>query len=337
MTVFVLGAGASLHAGYPLAAELGNVLRAWINTLSPEHDYQYGMAQVVDLYGSLDNFESILADLMTCPPGSRAASLGAMRPLLLYNLQEAVRDYFDVIRSAPAPLYDELSRHLFPGDKVITFNYDLAFERALHGAGLWDIKSGYGFRIADACQPSPVEVLKLHGSTNWRRVHFGGVTGRSAVDFNSLSDRPVLYIRPDWEYLGYHEAVDSLCSLPNVTYSSPAMIMPALPKYFYFQTSFGQEMKSFWDRLWERAKRELENADELVLIGYSLPTADERARSMLLGTTNKSVRLSICCANATTALEQEFRDNGFDGIQQRACTFENFLKARALTGHCLSR
>ena len=233
MRVFVLGAGASRHAGYPLAAALGNRLAAWINTLSSEHAYQYYLAQVVDLYGSLDNFESILADLMTCPPGSRAVSLGARRPLLLDNLQEAVREYFDFIRSTPAPLYDELSSHLLSGDKVITFNYDLAIERALHSAGLWNIKSGYGFPIADGCQRSPVEVLKLHGSTNWRRIHFGGLTGLSAVNFNSLGARPVLYLRSDWEYLGYQESVDSLCSIPNATCNSPEAPKPALPKCFY--------------------------------------------------------------------------------------------------------
>jgi hypothetical protein len=336
MRVFVLGAGASLHAGYPLAAELGNRLGAWISTTSSGREYQPCLAQVIDLYGSLDKFEPILADLMTPTPGSPADLLGVVRHYLLHNLQEAVREYFETIRSTPAPLYDELSRHLLPGDKVVTFNYDLAIERALHTAELWNVESGYGFPIVDGCQRSPVEVLKLHGSTNWRRVHFGGVTaGPSAVNFNSLSDRPVLYLRSDWEYLGYHEPVDSLCSLPNVTCNSPAMIMPALPKHFYFETSFGQEMKSFWDDLWERAKRGIENADELVLIGYSLPTADERARGLLLSTANKAVRLSICCDKATTALEQEFRANGFSRIHEGACTFENFLKARALSDNFL--
>jgi len=69
MRVFVLGAGASFHAGYPLAAEMGKRLAAWIDTLPSDHQYRSCLNQIADLYGTLDDFETILADLMTCTPG----------------------------------------------------------------------------------------------------------------------------------------------------------------------------------------------------------------------------------------------------------------------------
>jgi hypothetical protein len=69
-------------------------------------------------------------------------------------------------------------------------------------------------------------------------------------------------------------------------------------------------------------------ADEVVVIGYSLPVVDERARALLLGTKNKTVRLSICCGNGTVGIEQEFRDHGFTGLEAVAPTFEEFLTAR---------
>ena len=114
------------------------------------------------------------------------------------------------------------------------------------------------------------------------------------------------------------------------------MIMPALPKEFHFATTYGLEWKSFWDRLWNRAARAISKADHIVVIGYSLPSVDERARDLLLGTSNKSVRLTICCGNATTRLEQEFRDHHFSGIESVATTFDGFLaseraKARIAT------
>ncbi|HMD76705.1 MAG TPA: hypothetical protein VKG86_04965 [Terracidiphilus sp.] len=105
------------------------------------------------------------------------------------------------------------------------------------------------------------------------------------------------------------------------------MILPALPKVFYFATSFGQEWKGFWDSLWRHAEHAIKNADELVIIGYSLPTADERARDMLLSSTNKAVRLSICCHSATGSIEQEFFDHGFKGIVSVSPTFEAFVAA----------
>ena len=232
MRVFVLGAGASLHAGYPLAGNMGNRLAAWINTLPTDHVHRGCLQQNVDVYGTLDSFETILADLMTCPPGSKAAALGVARPYLLRNLEEAIRDYFDAIRSTPAPLYDRLARILRPGDLVITFNYDLGVERALRAVGLWDIKTGYGFSIGNGEQRTPVEVLKLHGSTNWRALLFGGMTGFFAGGGNSLGNRPVLFFRPDLEYLGYADFIDPRCSRLDTAASLPAMIMPALPKHF---------------------------------------------------------------------------------------------------------
>ena len=311
---------------------MGNSLAAWVNTLPAEHQYRDSLRQISAAYGALDNFEVVLADLMTCPPNSPAESLGVVRPYLLSDLKEAIRDQFDSIRSAPATLYDGLARLLRPGDTIITFNYDLGVERALRSAGLWDVNNGYGFSIDDGKTTSPVEVLKLHGSMNWRALLFGGMTGCFAGSGNSIGDRPVLFFRPDLEYLGYQDFVDPRCLRLDSAASLPAMIMPALPKRFYFETTYGREWEGFWDRLWLRAKRALASADEVVVIGYSMPTADERARTMLLDNANKTVRFAICCGNATAGLEQQFRDQGFGGVERIATTFESFLVNEAARG-----
>jgi len=105
MRVFALGADASLHAGYPLAADMGKCLVAWINTFSTEHQHRLCLDQIVGVYGALDNFEPILADLMTCPPASGAEALGAARPYVLTNLKEAIRDHFDSLRSASSSVF----------------------------------------------------------------------------------------------------------------------------------------------------------------------------------------------------------------------------------------
>jgi hypothetical protein len=228
--------GASWHAGYPLAAGLGKSLATWINALPTADEHHICLKQITEIYGAPDDFERILADLMTCPLGSPAEALESTRPYLLSNLKEAIRDYFDSIRSAPARLYDKLVQILRPGDTVITFNYDLGIERALRAAGKWDINNGYGFSIGDREQPSPVTLLKLHGSTNWRALLFGGRTGLFVGNGTSLGPRPVLYFRSELEYLGFGDFVDPNCSRCVNSASLPAMIMPALPKAFYFQT-----------------------------------------------------------------------------------------------------
>ncbi len=91
----------------------------------------------------------------------------------------------------------------------------------------------------------------------------------------------MLYFKSDFEYVGYPEFVDPLCvGVPRAAILR-AMIMPANPKRFYSPTTFGVELKEFWDYLWDRAGAVLRAADEVILIGYSMPKIDERARDLL--------------------------------------------------------
>jgi hypothetical protein len=52
MTTYILGAGASLHAGYPLAGQLGGALYDWISNKKPGHDlYRTRIEIIRDTYG----------------------------------------------------------------------------------------------------------------------------------------------------------------------------------------------------------------------------------------------------------------------------------------------
>src|ERR1700691_3217367 len=54
MTAYILGAGASLHAGYPLAGQLGGALYDWISNKKPEYDlYRTRIEIIRDAYGNL--------------------------------------------------------------------------------------------------------------------------------------------------------------------------------------------------------------------------------------------------------------------------------------------
>ena len=331
MRVYVLGAGASAHAGYPLAGDLGTRLATWIETLPQGHYLRTRLSQFTDASGKLDDFEAVIADLITCRPGSLAAGLpSGERSNLRRDLQRALREYFNTIRDSPAPLYDQLSGNLSPGDVVITFNYDLGLERALVARKLWNIETGYGFAIGNVDKPSPIDVLKLHGSTNWGALLFGsGRPGLQGKATNSLGDRPVLFFRPDLEYLGLPRFVDPLCARLDTAADLPAMILPVLPKQFYYDTSFGQEWKPFWDHIWSGAHSAIENAYELIVIGYSLPDVDVRARKLLLETSNKDVLLTVCCGDATASLEAVFRCRGFRNSRRIPDpTFSGFLSSQ---------
>ncbi len=131
MVTYVLGAGASRHAGYPLVGELGNALRDWIHGTKPTgHGYRVHIDHLHELYGGLGNIEEILTDLDDCRPASRAATLPRpTRGNILADLGQSIREFFNDLREKPALLYARLARErIQPGDVIITFNYDAACE-----------------------------------------------------------------------------------------------------------------------------------------------------------------------------------------------------------------
>jgi hypothetical protein len=285
-----------------------------------------------DLYGGLGNIEQILTDLDECFPGSRAASLQRpIRASLLASLRQALREFFNAIRDAPAPLYERLAREcLNPGDVIITFNYDVACERELKRAGLWEISDGYGFLFGHDVIPSAnVKILKLHGSTSWWGVIFGGSTGGFSVgsDSNSLGSRPTIFFRPDLKFLGYPDQVrDPECGHVARGAGIPAIIMPTYKKRFFEQTSLGREWETFWRSLWQQAEYALASAERITIIGYSMPEADQDARKLLLEKSNRNARITICSGGASNGIRDEFVRLGFSDIGTIGRgRFEHFL------------
>jgi hypothetical protein len=185
MVTYVFGAGASLYAGYPLTANIGGDLHRW----GRQTDFlrRFEIDQLLDLYGGLTDLEKILTEIYDRPVGSQAATLSQTHcGSLIAALTVAIPEFFDWVRQKPIAgpdSYQELARRkIRSGDAILTFNYDLACERALKAEGLWEIGDGYGFSLGyGITPPSKVKVLKLHGSTNWLGIMFGGNTGFSQV------------------------------------------------------------------------------------------------------------------------------------------------------------
>jgi hypothetical protein len=76
------------------------------------------------------------------------------------------------------PWVESLMRSSFtPGDVVVCLNYDCLLEGLLDCYGLWSLNGGYGQASWPGpvemgmiqCAPSPVTVLKIHGSENFHR------------------------------------------------------------------------------------------------------------------------------------------------------------------------
>lgn len=60
MTVYVLGAGASKHVGYPLASTMGAELIAW---MSKREEYRYTAEFIKEKFGNSPNIEDVITSL----------------------------------------------------------------------------------------------------------------------------------------------------------------------------------------------------------------------------------------------------------------------------------
>jgi hypothetical protein len=334
MTTYVLGAGASCHAGYPLAIDLGGDLVAWLarNPTPVNEKYGTDIRELQKLYRNLRDLEQILTELEDSPPGSRAAKMDAAnRRRAITNMRIMIPEFFRSLRKKPADLYERLARErIQPGDVVITLNYDVALERELKRARLWEIGDGYGFPMGiDAIPQSRVTILKLHGSANWLEVAFKGMTGFFQAPPNSLGSRPIV-LPGELDFLGYSIDLRDPLGPSGTAGAFPAIIMPTLNKRFYEQTSFGPELTSFWDHLWKSAERALLSSERIVVIGYSMPAGDQRARSLLLERSNRNAIVDIFCGQSTNQVSALFTSQGFGRVNAaRGCHFEDYLNDTA--------
>ena len=180
---FILGAGASKHVRAPLMKDFLDVARQRFvpNEASVYTDdlnrvfSAMSKLQKVHSKSQLDlvNVESVfsafeMADLLEIDPWDRNL-LQSMRRLITWTLDKAISfrittakiiaSHGDAYRNF-AELLKTLHKKGYVST-VITFNYDVALDVELYGAGL---NPTYGLSDDSA----PVNLLKLHGSVNWR-------------------------------------------------------------------------------------------------------------------------------------------------------------------------
>jgi hypothetical protein len=184
---------------------------------------------------------------------------------------------------------------LDPGDIVVTFNYDSTIERVLLDSGKWTLSDGYGtdlvFQHSNydttpvTFSSSKVKVLHLHGAVGWYAkpvfspnfdlsVEGGGFIPREALSAAPLETEialdPLLL-----QGLGIYNADASLPRRPPDEYQ--IMLHPSFLKEYG-----GEDRRNrIFNRLWRMALDSLRNADEVTIIGYSLPPADSAAWTLL--------------------------------------------------------
>lgn len=202
---------------------------------------------------------------------------------------------------------DELRKVQGPSDlTVITFNYDLIIERALDALGLsWSGAFSFPkcYRLSNIAGTMPVKrgapfsntsssvdgvaVLKLHGSMNWMSKHKSAVIRHTAL---AKRDR-ALYVVNDVNIFS------SLHWKPKTRtqYLLPIIVPPVAGKRLM--------MHGELPGLWKKASKALEEADRVVIAGYSCPPLDLEARFLLSESMRKTPtkRVYVVDPSPTTA------------------------------------
>jgi SIR2-like protein len=175
-------------------------------------------------------------------------------------------------RENSAGLYERLASEFFPTEakleeidnRIITFNYDTLLDTHLlaHRAPAevyFDSIQERRDRASSIQHDSPL-LLKLHGSINWRCAE---------EDLRSIIEGPdgeedFYRIKTVW--------VDNSGAPKPVDKTSP-LIIPPLP-------SKPITSVQLFNWLWTRAYEYLHEARQLIIVGYSLPPADQMADSL---------------------------------------------------------
>jgi hypothetical protein len=230
------------------------------------------------------------------------------------DLVSAVREFFYHVeyRRAPTGAYRIFARrHACVGDTLITFNYDVALERALMAEEKWDIGSGYGFRLFPDRPPSPLTVFKLHGSVNWFRFPLQQIP-------------PPLVFERDLKLLGYEGISDARigangCAVGNRS----TLVLPEPDKPFYW--------KELWVPLWESAAKRLRSARRVFIHGYSLPSGDARARRLFFDNVIRRASVYVFCKGDSKRIAGEFRNRGFSDVRHSSeVGFEDWSSRSAI-------
>lgn len=334
-TVWVLGAGASFDTGAPLLADFlrrsrlmkdgdGNLsseevesfenVFEWIETLRKSAYY-------VDVV--LDNLEHVFSlaemgrqiahhdcsrivdDLLvlidaTIRNTCQFSNIETPRPHRYSYFWEALKEIDESKRELGADLFEK--NH----DSIITFNYDLAIDYAAR-----KLDGGSPRYRLDDNEPPGISVLKLHGSLNW-----GKCSLKSEHKIVPILVRLIeLHPNKVW-YKGVlgDSVVDSCpqCAEENVhSMLAPAIIPPTWSKIV------GHPQIA---SVWNHAVRDISNAYQIVVIGYSMPETDTFFKYLLtLGLRDNPHLKDIIVVNpdCSESLRARYTDAFSKGLQRR--------------------
>ena len=271
LRVFILGAGVSASCGIPVAKD---IFRISMLRLS---DKDSGQAEKVHrllkyLYPSfsksLRTYPNI-EDFLNLLEMARKFNTEDFMRSTLWGKQEltdvrritlnGVTDYlweFMQQKERLQVIRDYASEAVSLGDVIITFNWDVTIEHALH---LHPAEPNFDYSYSKDRKRDQIFLLKPHGSIDWFRKK-DLPKGTHEKDVLSLDD--TLCVFPFFDFR----------KNPELSKRRPVIVPPVSTKEFKFP---------FLKKTWVSVYRALAHAIDLKIIGYSLPQEDQFARLVL--------------------------------------------------------
>jgi hypothetical protein len=268
--VFILGAGFSYNAGFPLAyhllrqvyerldretqSELYRTLQFLYPEVNAAKTISEGLTQVgvEDFMSLLDVSEQFNARLPTT--WLRSTRIRSLRARMLTAIADLMIDCQVAAENQGRCDYvDRFVRRLWPTDTVITFNWDVLLERRL-------VRNDVRYAYKSRERGKALLLLKLHGSIDWRH-------GETLDSIHHLTSVHRQLFQLPW---------DRLMELRDAGHHNDA------PPYVVPPTFF-KDLQGSTDleELWVTAFRQVVLADEIHFCGYRLPPEDMYARSVL--------------------------------------------------------
>jgi len=326
--VFILGAGASRDCGAPLMYDFldtaSRLLSVGEVNNKKEHFKRVFKAisslQAVHSKSQLDlnNIESIftaleIANVLGKLPGFEKEEIpeviASLKEVIVSTLERKIVFPTKGKSILPTSSYNSFSTligylksdaHPSLTSAVITFNYDIALDVAMHINGQGPV---YGFG-PDVSAYFPTKLLKLHGSLNWAvRTDSGNVQPLtlqeyfSKYSYNGFEERGTCHIPIGSQLQKYYSQHTDVNVNPE-----PVIVPPTWNKADYHH---------LLSTIWGLAAKELEGAEYIFIIGYSLPETDAFFRLLYgLGSVGETPLKKVAVFNpdATGQIEKRFRD-----------------------------
>jgi len=266
--VYVLGAGFSKEAGFPLTNEFTdkNTISKFRHNLNKleqkrlDKVSKYFLSRIKENYCE-NNIESVLnhiavadyLDMESTTEGSHTYPSGQIFKDLLWYLARLLKERSKC--KIPSEYYQFVKYVHENNHPIISFNYDLTIETVLREL---EVNCDYG---VDA---TPIEnsilLMKMHGSVNWT--------------FCTNCEQFVFY--PDYQA---PKVLEKKSKCPSCKKSDLETII--IPPILYKDTFYKNPMyENLIRRLWGFANDELVTANKVVFIGFSMSETDAYAEEL---------------------------------------------------------